>query len=89
MVGDDLTVLRKQAPFTLHTLRLTCDLLERLLAGELTEEQIEAFRSHSRAALRSLRSTNQLVASVAEARANRIAEGGTANGSHRRTARVG
>lgn len=83
--------LREQAAFARQTLRTTVDVLDRVLAAEPTSQQIDQARSQARAALRALRSTNQLLAQAAEL-IDSTATGGSADGTHRArsgTAHVG
>lgn len=73
--------LRLQASFTRQALRTAADVLDRVLAGDPTPHQIDQARSQARAAMRSLRLTNQLLAQAAEL-IDRTAQGGSADDIH-------
>lgn len=64
-LDEHLETLRGQGSFSSIALRTAADLIERL-PDRPTPAQLDRVRSQARAAQRSLRSTNQLLAQAAE-----------------------
>lgn len=66
-LSEHTETLRTQAAFADRVLYTTGDMLTRFLAGEGTDPaEIDALRSQARAAMRALRTTNQLLAIAAQ-----------------------
>lgn len=89
-LDEHLETLRRQGEFSAIALRTAADLIERL-PERPTPAQLDRVRSQARAAQRSLRSTNQLLAQAAELLENNRTQPEEAQRDehHRNPARLG